>query len=137
MATRGTAGQAFSSGQAARYCYVTADTIANWIRSGALKAQRTAGGQYRIRAEDLRTFMTAHGMSTELIDAENDLRPTCWQFHGDGDPPAACRRCIVYRSNALNCFALRGAYPDAPHRIRRCDDCDYYRRYSRAGGHLP
>ena len=61
---------AYSTGQAARYCFVTSDTILNWIHKGSLQAQRTAGGQYRIRREDLLRFMRVHGMSTELLERE-------------------------------------------------------------------
>ena len=72
---------AFSTGQAARYCFVTADTILNWINSGSLTAQRTVGGQYRIRSQDLLAFMRDHGMSTELLESEMGIRPHCWEFH--------------------------------------------------------
>ena len=59
---------AVSTGQAARYCFVTSDTIVNWIKAGHLAAQRTAGGQYRILIADLRSFMQSRGMSNRLMD---------------------------------------------------------------------
>src|SRR3990172_4938117 len=66
---------ALTTGEAARHCLVTPDTIANWIASGHLPAQRTRGGQYRIRVEDLRAFMAAHGMRTDLLDEDLGLSP--------------------------------------------------------------
>lgn len=68
--TKGLRGQplAYSTGQAARCCFVTSDTILNWIHAGSLEAQRTAGGQYRIRREELLRFMRAHGMNTDLLE---------------------------------------------------------------------
>jgi hypothetical protein len=44
---------------------ITSYTIVNWIHTRALKAQKTAGGQYRIRLGDLRDFMRANDMRTE------------------------------------------------------------------------
>ena len=72
---------AVTSGQAARYCFVTSDTILNWIKANCLPAQRTMGGQYRILVEDLRHFMSRHGMSAELLDSEMETRSYCWEVH--------------------------------------------------------
>ena len=58
---------AVSTGEAARYCFVTSDTIVNWIKAGLIRAQRTAGGQYRILLRDLRDFMEERGMNTSLL----------------------------------------------------------------------
>jgi excisionase family DNA binding protein len=121
---------AFSTGQAARYCYVTADTILNWINSGSLTAQRTVGGQYRIRSRDLLTFMRDHEMSTDLLESEYGIRPHCWEFHCKGDADARCLRCLAYRSGAVNCFALRNVLPDEERLNASCEECDYYRRYA-------
>ena len=67
---------AFTTGQAARYCYVTSDTILNWIHAKVLVAQRTVGGQYRIRREDLIQFMREHGMRTDQLETELHPRPS-------------------------------------------------------------
>ena len=67
---------AYTTGQAARFCYVTSDTILNWIHAGSLMAQRTAGGQYRIRREDLIAFMREHGMRTDVLEADRPVRTT-------------------------------------------------------------
>ena len=66
---------AVSSGQAARYCLVSPDTIVNWIAGGKIPAQRTVGGQFRIRLKDLRVFMLAHGMRTDQLDSDMGFQP--------------------------------------------------------------
>lgn len=134
-----TRGQAFSTGQAARFCYVTSDTILNWIRTGQLRAQRTIGGQYRIPVGALRAFMVEHGMETALLDAEKDIRPYCWEYHcqvtaryghtGEG----VCAGCLVRRSGTLNCWALHGLLPATARRFDACEDCEYFRTWNQAG----
>jgi excisionase family DNA binding protein len=127
--------QALSSGQAARFCYVTSETIVNWIRADRLQAQRTAGGQYRISLADLRGFMLANGMSTALLDAEADVRPYCWEFHCEvrsasaSTGASACASCLVRRSGSLNCWSLHGLLPLTARHVDRCADCEYYRRF--------
>ena len=126
---------ALSTGQAARYCYVTSDTILNWIRTNQLKAQRTAGGQFRILVADLRRFMTQTGMDTALLDQEADLRSYCWAFHDEiGSPagsaaPRVCEECLVRRSGTLNCWELHPLLPLTARRVERCGDCAYYARF--------
>jgi excisionase family DNA binding protein len=129
---RGENGLAFSTGQAARYCYVTADTILNWINNGSIRAHRTAGGQYRILFHELLRFMREHGMDTQLIESEMDVRPHCWEFHCRGQSEPPCTECLVYRSGAIDCFELSGVNPPDARLFPRCEECDYHRRY--AGG---
>jgi excisionase family DNA binding protein len=119
---------AFSTGQAARYCYVTSYTIVNWIQMGRLKAQRTAGGQYRIRVGDLRQFMRKNGMRTDLLEEEQNIRPYCWEFHCQpGQEGSACEDCLVRRSGAENCFELRDVIPRKGCLFDDCRNCEYYR----------
>ena len=124
--------QAMSTGQAARFCFVTPETILNWIRSNRLKAQRTAGGQYRVPLADLRKFMIENGMDTTLLDAEKDVRPYCWEFHcqvtsryGDSSLEV-CHGCLVHRSGTSNCWELHGLLPVTRRRFDVCADCEYY-----------
>jgi excisionase family DNA binding protein len=123
---------ALSTGQAARFCYVTSETILNWIRANRLKAQRTAGGQYRILLDELRVFMAENGMSTALLDAEKDVRPYCWEFHCLGlarsgaQSREICDACLVHRSGTLHCWELHGLLPVTRRRFDHCGDCDYY-----------
>jgi excisionase family DNA binding protein len=114
---------------------VTPETILNWIRSNRLTAQRTAGGQYRIRLEDLRRFMVENGMNTALLDEEKDERPYCWEFHCElaahyGDENREpCESCLVHRSGTLNCWELHGLLPLTARRFSQCTECEYYRRF--------
>lgn len=132
--------QALSTGQAARYCYVTSETIVNWIRANRLRAQRTAGGQFRILLADLRSFMVENGMSTGLLDAETGVRPTCWEFRCEvtaryGSPAQeVCQDCLVRRSGTLNCWELHGLLPVTRRRFNACRDCDYHRAWAPSGG---
>ena len=135
--------RAVSTGQAARCCFVTAETIVNWIRSHRLTAQRTAGGQYRIRLADLRAFMVDTGMSTRPLDDALDLRPYCWEFHDEaGSGPAStggadCERCLVRRAGTLNCWELHGLLPLTARRVAQCDHCEYHGRHHDASGDSP
>lgn len=52
----------FSALEVANICGVVNQTAINWIRSGHLKAFNTPGGQYRVYAEDLMTFLDSRGM---------------------------------------------------------------------------
>jgi len=134
---------AFSTGQAAWFCYVTSETILNWIRSNQLEAQRTAGGRYRIRLMDLRAFMVENGMSTALLDAEKNVRPYCWEFHCQvtaqysHSPMGPCADCLVRRSGTLNCWELHGLLPVTRRRCDACDECEYSATWRRdtAEGH--
>jgi len=52
----------FSALEVANICGVVNQTAINWIRNGYLKAFTTPGGQYRIYAKDLATFLEQRGM---------------------------------------------------------------------------
>jgi excisionase family DNA binding protein len=120
--------RALSTGQAAKHCFVTADTIANWIRSGLLRAQRTAGGQYRILVQDLRTFMATRGMSTDALEEHGDRRRPCWEFRAAESPnDANCGECIVRYLKVLDCFKLMGMRPADGRPIHDCLSCPYFR----------
>ena len=110
-----------TTGQCAQYCLVTPATIANWIKAGRLPAQRTAGGQYRVRRCALRRFMVATGMPTDILD--NDVRPFCWEWMSDADArlKPACLSCEVRRSSELNCFSH---HPD--NSAQPCETCSYF-----------
>ncbi len=124
---------ALTTGEAARHCLVSPDTIANWIANGHLQAQRTRGGQYRIWVDDLRTFMTAHGMRTDLLDQDLGLSPTCWEFWASLDQTSGCPhaelncgQCPVYRSHASVCHEVRPLLPGGTLRAPSCVDCIYF-----------
>lgn len=120
---------ALTTGQAARFCLVTADTVVAWIKKGQLPAQRTLGGRYRIFVRDLRRFMVEHDMSTAALDGEFQLPVYCWEYcpHARSGHEDACRSCLVYQARALRCFTLKfksfpGGAPDPD-----CEKCEYFR----------
>jgi excisionase family DNA binding protein len=124
---------ALSTGAAARYCLVSPATMVNWIAGGHLAAQRTRGGQYRIRLKDLRAFMAAHGMRTEDLDEDLGLSATCWEFwrhrsQVEARTPSAtsCDECPVYRSHAEMCHEVRPLLPGGPVRAPACAGCAYF-----------
>ena len=125
---------ALTTGQAARYCLVTSDTIVNWIKSGFISAQRTAGGQYRILVEDLREFMRAKGMDASALEERGHDRPHYWIFHsrrsGTHKSSAICDGCITRYLGVLHCYRLMGQRPGAGHQYSRCEECGYYRRWA-------
>lgn len=125
-----------TTGQAAKYCSVTPDTILKWIKKGRLHGVRTAGGHYRIQRRDLEPLILSP-LSAESPAAQpaecctETLR--CWDFLSDGgEVRDDCRQCVVYRVRAARCFLMAGLEPDVGH-VRRfcqgsCDECVYYRR---------
>ena len=128
--------QALTSGQAAHYCFVTSDTILNWIKANCLPGQRTVGGQYRIRVDDLRHFMNRHGMSTELLDQELETRCYCWEFHHAANKRQSkcalggCDDCLVKKSMASECYILRAASPNGHWLLADCAQCEYFSKWS-------
>jgi excisionase family DNA binding protein len=123
---------AFSTGEAARYCLVSPATIVNWIAGGHLAAQRTRGGQYRIRLKDLRAFMAAHGMRTEDLDEDLGLSLPCWEFwrhrsHVEArTASSSCDECPVHRSHAETCHEVRPLLPGGTLRAPACAGCAYF-----------
>ncbi len=133
-----TTGKTFglTTGQAARYCLVSTDTMVNWIKAKELPAQRTVGGQFRILVADLRRFMVRSEMSTALLDTELDCRPYCWECRPGADrrattPSAPCSECPVYRTKALNCFELRAISAERSWAHTQCQDCLYLQKWGK------
>ncbi len=62
MAKNGKKVRIFSALEVANICGVVNQTAINWIKNNHLKAFTTPGGQYRIYAEDLLSFLEERGM---------------------------------------------------------------------------
>ncbi len=60
-----------TTGDVASHCHVSQETVANWIKSGQLKAYKTPGRHRRIRLGDFREFLVEHGMPP--LDMSSDL----------------------------------------------------------------
>ena len=120
-----------STGQAARLCSVTPDTVLKWVKSGRLQANRTPGGHYRINRQTLLKIIESGALPTQ---SEVDNRPFqfCWEFYGKScGPENNCYECIVYRSRAMRCYEA-GQFPVESGHLKvfckdSCDNCEYYR----------
>jgi excisionase family DNA binding protein len=137
-----------TTGQAAKLCAVTPDTVLKWIKKGRLPATRTAGGHYRVSLPDLEPFMAGFGQkgnsrgvdggTVEVASApigtkEDHGEVPCWEFLSEqGEIRQACRQCVVYRVKATRCFLMAGLESDVGHAHQFCEgscgDCVYYRR---------
>ena len=125
-----------TTGQAAKLCSVTPDTILKWIKKGRLSGVRTAGGHYRINRRDIEPlFVSLRQAESELLQSKghspHGLR--CWEYLGHRDAVKDdCRQCVVYRARATRCFLMAGLQADIGHARRfcrgSCEDCVYYRR---------
>lgn len=129
-----------TTGQAAKLCSVTRDTVLKWIKRGGLSPARTAGGHYRIAPKELERFLPALARrrdkaAAEMPNAESAAHSRCWEYlsgGGGGDPRVACRNCLAYQVEARWCFRLKrldslnfarcGCGPED------CGDCPYYRQ---------
>ncbi len=125
-----------TTGQAAKLCSVTSDTILKWIRKGRLPAKRTAGGHFRVARGDL------DPLTTPVVTGEfpvHDSRPPaptplrCWEYMGGRDGVREeCTQCAAYRLRAGSCFEMaRMGMEDELGRhmcVTACHDCVYYRR---------
>ncbi len=122
-----------STGQAAKVCSVTPDTILKWIRAGRLPAQRTAGGHHRVNRRDLEQILRTGSPSAATSRGDNgegDFR-FCWEHKGDGCLLEGCEQCVVYALRAQRCYEVVKLNPEVGHSKLfcqgSCEDCDYFR----------
>ena len=125
-----------TTGQAARLCSVTPDTILKWIKRGRLRGVRTAGGHYRIERRELEPLVVcprpAESPSEQLPECYSH-NVHCWEYLSDrGEIRDECRQCVVYRVRAARCFLMADIEADVGHALKfcqgSCEDCAYYRR---------
>lgn len=129
-----------TTGQAAKLCSVTPDTVLKWIHSGALPARRTAGGHHRIDQRDLARFLEPTPRSerpqapppTRRGRSDQSVTRYCWEYNSGEELPAGCRDCVVYQLRAQRCYEVAKLHPEIGHTKLfckgNCVDCDYYRR---------
>ncbi|MBD3170473.1 MAG: helix-turn-helix domain-containing protein [candidate division Zixibacteria bacterium] len=120
-----------STGQAAKLCSVTPDTVLKWIKAGKIPASRTAGGHFRINREHLMAIIESGELIESPEEADRKFR-FCWEYYGDNDDIGGkCADCIVYRSRALRCYEVSKLSKDQGHAKAfcksTCDDCEYFR----------
>jgi excisionase family DNA binding protein len=130
---RDQASSQLTTGEVAKRCSVTPDTVLKWIKKGQLSASRTAGGHHRIEGRDLEALIDgqqrAGGSAPPCECIPRPLR--CWEYLSErGVVREACKECAVYRVRANWCFEMLGL--DAAHaRLfcqTSCEDCQYYQR---------
>jgi excisionase family DNA binding protein len=122
-----------TTGQAAKLCSVTRDTVLRWLRGGRLPGTRTAGGHYRIDPADLEQLLSSVG--------EPEPLEPCWTYHSkDGRLSDGCAECSVYRARALRCFEMAALPGEAGHRQKFCEQscaqCDYYEHVQGHAAHV-
>lgn len=123
-----------STGQAAKICSVTPDTILKWIKKGRIPATRTVGGHYRIRKQDLpRTESREKGTEASDTDRQANKRMFhyCWEFNSNGGAlMEECKDCVVYRTRAHRCYEVMKLAPEVGHSgffcKKTCDECEYF-----------
>ncbi len=127
-------GPTLSTGQAAKLCSVKADTVLKWVRAGRLRAERTAGGHFRIDEKDLNALLGAKRANAPRRQAEPNTTPLrCWEYLSNcGEIRRECRDCVVYRVRAAQCFEVAGVADNIGHAKKfcgtSCDQCTYYQR---------
>jgi excisionase family DNA binding protein len=128
-----------TTGQAAKLCSVTPDTVLKWIKKGRLPAKRTAGGHYRVSRRDLDPWAEASTLQGAISPLPEDLPEVegqevpCWEYLSEnGEVRPDCRQCVVYRVRATRCFLMAGMEADVGHARQfcqgSCEDCVYFRR---------
>ncbi len=125
-----------TTGQAARLCSVTPDTIRKWIREGHLHASRTRGGHFRIDSAQLpvvRPPATAEPSPRAGTPGPEPKLLRCWEYMAcGGETPEDCLHCYAYRTRAAWCFEVRKLGCDVRQMSvycrTTCQDCLYYHR---------
>ncbi len=131
-----------TTGQAARLCSVTRDTVLKWIRAGRVPAQRTPGGHHRILRRDLELAVR----SSEVERGKPQCDPAqvsfhyCWEYFENGDLPHLCARCSVYLSRAHRCYELARTGSQTGYHGALCEsdcgDCEYFQKVAGQDLHL-
>ena len=122
-----------STGQAAKLCSVTPDTVVNWIKSGRVRAQRTVGGHYRIARDEIESLKPAGERSLERRPMPERHFRYCWEYNSkDGQLLAGCIECVVYRTRAQRCYEVIKLAAETGHQKlfckESCETCAYYDR---------
>ena len=124
-----------TTGQAAKLCEVTPDTILKWITKGRLRGARTAGGHYRIDLRDLEPHIPPGRLEKASAEMPKCFlqKLHCWEYLSDkGAIREECKTCVVYRVEAAQCFQMADLGTEVGHARQfcrsSCEDCVYYRR---------
>lgn len=114
--------------QAAKICCVTRFTIANWVKAGKLKSNKTAGGHRRILRKDLTSFIKKNHIAKldqkdldESIVLERSLknRRGGEERRGDIKEPASHARAMDVKRQIPHCWEYRFQDPSQ----HNCSNC--------------
>ncbi|MBF0104664.1 MAG: helix-turn-helix domain-containing protein [Deltaproteobacteria bacterium] len=125
----------FSTGQAARLCSVTPDTVLKWIKAKKIEAVCTAGGHYRIPRETVAALVPNQFQDTDAPLTKQKLKSRrhfqfCWEhFARQGDLSKDCLKCIVYKSRCMRCWEVSSLSSEhgfsGIYCKTSCDQCTY------------
>lgn len=125
----------FTTGQVAKLCSVTADTVLKWIKSGRVRATRTVGGHHRIPRKELLHLLADEQVVTQGQKKVSEQRhfQYCWEYNSNkGVTLENCTQCVVYQTRAYRCYEVIRLAPEAGHAKlfckKTCEQCDYYLR---------
>ncbi|TET37591.1 MAG: helix-turn-helix domain-containing protein [Planctomycetota bacterium] len=122
-----------TTGQVAKLCSVSPDTVLKWIKSGKIDATRTVGGHYRVQRDAIaRLVCTQEELIAQVSSSQKRRRRFhfCWEyFAGQGEMDKNCLKCVVYRTKSIHCWEISdlsskhgfaGIYCKSS-----CEDCPY------------
>jgi excisionase family DNA binding protein len=127
-----------ATGEVARRCGVTRDTVVKWIKAGRVAAKQTPGGHHRVLKEDCEVLV----QETFSVSPKPVVAPSgrgaepgsvrCWEyFSEDGATREVCKSCLVYLARAQRCYRLAELGEESGHRLHFCRNdcrtCAYYR----------
>ena len=127
--------QVFTTGEVAKICGVTSQTVINWFDSGTIKGFRLFGsrGDRRVPKEHLLKFMKENKIDlTPLRPLPSQIplpKRHCWEYfrqtnesHQEG-----CEGCLINEAQVRQCYLLRHEVGHkGVHCNVRCEDCTYY-----------
>ncbi|MBW2038364.1 MAG: helix-turn-helix domain-containing protein [Deltaproteobacteria bacterium] len=128
----------------AKLCHHSRETVKRWLQQDKLKGYRIGKtGHWRILPKDLVAFLRKNripfpdpqetGVDLSVYDHTDETTAFCWEFYGTTidthvRPGLSCEQCLVYKTKALNCYALR---EEVGHQKINCtvpcEECDYFR----------
>ena len=95
--------------EAAEVLGVSPDTVLRWIKSGAISAERTLGGHFRISQKELGHLQNRKKAedSSQSPSSGHVIDFYCWEYNAKiGKSQERCESCIAYKSRSEYCFAL-------------------------------
>ena len=131
-------GKLLTTGQAAKLCSVTPDTVLKWIHSGRLVATRTPGGHHRVSLEKIievlgsNSDVALENSQIEIKSRKPNRHPFryCWEFNNDDTELSGCEECIVYTMRAKRCYEVVERAKEIGHNKffckQTCQECNYY-----------